>query len=95
VDQPLFAVIMEAYLHGTSTRKVDDHARFVYLGPAACEFFADWDRAAACPSGRRRIESTASLPAMSLSHTRGSAGEARTTLRDSWTGLPGSHRYWK
>jgi putative transposase len=24
VDQPLFAVIMEAYLHGTSTRKVDD-----------------------------------------------------------------------
>src|SRR5437667_11998486 len=24
VDQSLFAVIMEAYLHGTSTRKVDD-----------------------------------------------------------------------
>jgi hypothetical protein len=24
MDQPLFAVIMEAYLHGTSTRKVDD-----------------------------------------------------------------------
>jgi hypothetical protein len=41
VDQPLFAVIMEAYLHGTSARKVDDHARFVYLDPAAREFFAD------------------------------------------------------
>jgi putative transposase len=24
VDQCLFAVVMEAYLHGTSTRKVDD-----------------------------------------------------------------------
>jgi putative transposase len=24
VDQSLFAVIMEAYVHGTSTRKVDD-----------------------------------------------------------------------
>jgi transposase-like protein len=24
VDQSLFAVIMEAYLHGTSTRKVDE-----------------------------------------------------------------------
>jgi len=27
VDQSLFAVIMEAYLHGTSTRKVDDLVR--------------------------------------------------------------------
>ncbi len=27
VDQALFAVVMEAYLHGVSTRKVDDLAR--------------------------------------------------------------------
>jgi putative transposase len=33
VDQSLFAVIMEAYLHGTSTRKVDDLVKA--LGPTA------------------------------------------------------------
>jgi transposase-like protein len=27
VDQALFAVVMEAYLHGVSTRKVDDLVR--------------------------------------------------------------------
>jgi len=27
VDRCLFAVVMEAYLHGTSTRKVDDLAK--------------------------------------------------------------------
>jgi putative transposase len=27
IDQALFAVVMEAYLHGVSTRKVDDLVR--------------------------------------------------------------------
>jgi len=33
IDQALFAVVMEAYLHGVSTRKVDDLVRA--LGPTA------------------------------------------------------------
>jgi putative transposase len=35
VDQALFAVVMEAYLHGVSTRKVDDptHETQIIVGP--------------------------------------------------------------
>jgi transposase-like protein len=35
VDQSLFAVIMEAYLHGTSTRKVDDLVKALGAAPGS------------------------------------------------------------
>ena len=37
VDQSLFAVIMEAYLHGTSTRKVDDLVKALGDAPMPCQ----------------------------------------------------------
>src|ERR1700745_3108409 len=38
VDQSLFAVIMEAYLHGTSTRKVDDLVKVLCAGTRISQF---------------------------------------------------------
>src|SRR4051794_35673038 len=35
IDQALFAVVMEAYLHGVSTRKVDDLSRHSVPTPAS------------------------------------------------------------
>ena len=35
IDQALFAVVMEAYLHGVSTRKVDDLVKALGATPAS------------------------------------------------------------
>ena len=48
-------------------RRPANNARFVYLDPAAREFFADWDRAADDIAAMLRSEAQAAVPTTSSS----------------------------
>jgi transposase-like protein len=93
VDQSLFAVIMEAYLHGTSTRKVDDLVKALGADSGISKsevsrICADLDTEVAA----FRDRSLATQRSPTCSWTRPTARPASTTewCPRPWSSRPGS-----
>jgi putative transposase len=92
VDQALFAVVMEAYLHGVSTRKVDDLVRA--WAPTAASPRARSAASAPTWTARSQHSGTGRWPARSFPRLRrrdlvqGQATAASSPRRWSWP--PGS-----
>ena len=87
VDQSLFAVIMEAYLHGTCTRKVDDLVKA--LGADSGISKSEVSRICATWTPRWRYSGTAPSP---VSRSRTCSWTRPTARPGSTTGS--SHRPW-
>jgi putative transposase len=93
VDQALFAVVMEAYLHGVSTRKVDDLVQALGVGTGISKsqvsrICADLDDQVAAFRGRSLAEvgyPYVFLDATSLISTARPGSTTRWSPRPSWS----------